>query len=129
MNVLNGIQNFLGFINANWTTIVVIVGLTITVYRKAKNFFSKSNDEKVLIAKQIIKEGMLELVTNAEKDYKEWVKAGAIKRAKVINQIFAEYPILHTVTNQEELIAWIDDMINAALDEMRKIFAENLENQ
>lgn len=73
---------------------------------------------------QQIQETMLKFVTRAETDYLEWVSAGAIKRSEVIDVIFKEYPILSKVTNQEELIVWIDSVIDEALRTMRKIFEE-----
>lgn len=128
LNILHGIQNFLQFINDNWTSIIVIIGLILAIAKKAKNFFSKSDEEKIAIAKKQIKETMLRLVTDAEVDYFEWVSAGSIKRAQVIEQVFEMYPILSKVTNQEELIEWIDDVIDEALETMREIFAENAED-
>lgn len=122
ISVLHGIQNFLQFINDNWTTIIVIIGLIIAIVQKAKDYFAKSNEEKIAIAKKQIKETMLRLVTDAECQYSEWISAGQIKRAQVIEEIFTMYPILTKVTNQEELINWIDDVIDMALDTMREIF-------
>lgn len=123
--VLDGIYNFLSFINNNWAKIAAIIALIIAIYKKAKDFFSKSQEEQIAIAKAQIKEVMLRLVTEAEKDYKLWNSAGEIKRSQVINQVFEMYPILSKVTNQEDIIAWIDDTINDALKTMRKIFEEN----
>ena len=128
MNILTGIQNFLEYVNAHWTEIIVIIGLLIALYKKIKDYIAKSNEEKIAIAKKQIKETMLRLITDAEVDYYEWVKAGAIKRAQVIEEIFVMYPILSKVTNQEELIAWIDDVIKKALETMREIFEQNVEN-
>lgn len=125
MNILNGIRNFLQFVNNNWTTIIVIIGLLIAVGKKLKDYLSKSNEEKIDIAKQQIKETALKLVTDAEVDYYEWEKAGAVKRAKVIDEIFAMYPILSKVVNQDELIAWIDNIIDEALKTMRDILENN----
>ena len=122
MNILTGIQNFLEYVNAHWTEIIVIIGLLIALYKKIKDYAVKSDEEKIAIAKQQIKETMLRLVTDAEKDYYEWVNAGAIKRSQVIEEIFMMYPILSKVVNQEELIAWIDDIIKEALEIMREIF-------
>ena len=127
MNILLGIQNFLQFINDNWTIIVVMVSLILTIVKKAKNFFSKSNDEKIAIAKDQIREIVLKLVTDAEMDYLEWVKAGGIKRSQVIAQIFSMYPILSEVVDQESLIKWIDVAIDEALSTMREVFEKNTE--
>lgn len=127
MNVLTGIQNVLEYINNNWTAIIIIIGLIIAIIKKAKNFLSKSQDEKIAIAKKQIEETMLKLITDAEVDYAEWSKAGSIKRAQVIEQIFVTYPILSKVANQEELIIWIDEIIDESLKVMREIFANNAE--
>lgn len=123
--MLKGIQNFLQFINNNWTTIIIIISLLIALYQKIKSFISKSNEEKIEQAKKQIKEICLKLVTDAEIDYENWNQAGSIKRAQVIQKIFTDYPILAKVTDQESLIKWIDDTINSALKELRKIVTEN----
>ena len=128
MNFLTGIQNFLEYINAHWTEIIVIIGLLTALYKKIKDYTGKSDEEKIAIAKKQINETMLRLITDAEIDYYEWIKAGAIKRAQVIEEIFAMYPILSKATNQEELIAWIDDVIKKALETMRDIFEQNEAN-
>jgi len=125
--VLDGIYNFLTYVNDNWTMIAAIIVLALAIFKKAKDFFSKSQEEQIAIAKAQIKEIMLRLVTEAECDYYEWIKSGEIKRAQVIDEIFAMYPILSKVTNQAEIIAWIDEAIDEALKTMRKIFEENKE--
>lgn len=124
LNILNGVHNFLNFVNENWTMIIVTIFLAISVVKKIYGFFSKSEQEKIDIAKKQVKETMLKLVTNAETDYLAWVSAGAIKRSQVIEEVFKKYPVLSKVANQEELIKWIDTVIDESLEEMRKIFAE-----
>lgn len=125
VNLLYSIQNILQLVNDNWVVIVIIIGLILSIVRKAKTYFSKSDDEKIEIAKKHINEIMLKLVTDAEVDYREWAKAGGVKRSQVINKIFEMYPVLSTVANQEDIIAWIDEAIDEALDTMRDIFKEN----
>lgn len=123
--ILNGIYNFLNFLNEHWTMICAIIVLVIAISKKAMSFFNKSQDEQVAIAKAQIREIMLILVTRAEVSYAEWIKAGEIKRSEVIDEVFAMFPILSKVTNQAEIIAFIDDAIDEALKTMRKIFEEN----
>lgn len=125
MIILNGLKNFLQLINDNWTVIIVIAGLVLAITKKAKDFLSKSDEEKIQIAKEQISASMLKWISDAEVDYNEWVKAGSIKRSQVIAKIFNDYPILSQVTDQETLIKWIDDTINEALKELRKIVEEN----
>lgn len=128
--MLNGIQNFLSIINNNWTTIIVIIGLVIAIVKKVKDYFGKSDEEKIAIAKAQISETMLKLITDAEVDYEDWNKAGSIKRSQVIKEIFNEYPILSKVANQDEIITYIDYMIDSSLRELRKTIEENkVENQ
>lgn len=123
--MLNGIQNFLQFINDNWTSIIIIISLVIAIVQKAKSYFAKSNKEKVEVAKQQIQQIVLKLITDAEVDYESWNKAGSIKRSQVIKQIFTDYPVLSKVADQQTIVEWIDKTINDALKELRKIVAEN----
>lgn len=125
MNFLQGIQNFLEIINKNWTTIIVIIGLTIGIIDKIKKYITLSDDEKIEIAKAQISETILKLISDAESDYSEWKKAGSIKRSQVIEDIFIKYPILSKVANQDEIINWIDNEIDNALEILRKIIEEN----
>lgn len=127
MNILDGIKNFLSFINDHWTEIIVIIGLALAVGRKIYSYFQKTDDEKIAIAKEQLSQIMLKLVTNAELDYSKWVEAGAVKRSEVISTIFQMFPILNRVTDQETLIAEIDEMIDNALKEMREIVSKNSE--
>lgn len=123
--MLTGIQNFLQFINDNWTAIIIIIALGLSIALKIKNLFTKGKNGQIEIAKAQIKQIILKLITDAEIDYNDWVKSGSIKRAQVIQQIYTDYPILAKVTDQETLIAWIDTEINNSLKELRKIVAEN----
>ena len=83
--------------------------------------------EKIQKQNKQIKEVILKLISDAEVDYEDWNKAGSIKRAQVIQKIFTDYPVLSKVANQEELIKWIDTMIDESLKELRKIVAQNQE--
>lgn len=120
-----GIQNFLQFIEENWVSILVCIGLIVSIVRKTIDFFSKPSDEQVRLAKDQISQVMLKLITDAEVDYEEWNKAGSIKRSQVIGQIYKEYPILSKIVNQSELIEWIDNEINISLKTLREIIKQN----
>lgn len=119
--MLNGIKNFLEFVNQNWMNLVVIAGLLIGLYQKISTYLKKSNEEKVEIAKHQIREIMLKMISDAESDYDEWNKAGEIKRSQVIKKIYEMYPILSKVVNQEELTEWIDAEIDDSLETLNDI--------
>lgn len=125
MDILNGIKNFLSLINDNWTTILVIIGLALALWKKIESYSKLSTDKKIEIAKKQISENILKLITQAEKDYAEWEKAGSIKRSEVISEIYKEYPILAKVVNREELVKWIDEQIDNALPTLRDIIKQN----
>lgn len=125
MNFLTGLQNFLNIINDNWTTILVCVGLIVGIVKKTQDYLSKSDDEKIKIAKAQIKQVILKKISDAEVDYEEWNKAGSIKRSQVISEIYKEYPILSKVVDQTKLIEWIDSEIDVTLKTLRSIIKEN----
>lgn len=122
---MNGIVNFLNLINDNWTTITVIIGLLIMLYRKVESYLKKSEEEKIEIAKKQIREICLRLVSEAEMDYESWEQAGEIKRSQVIQEIYKEYPVLEKVINQEELLEFIDEAIDEALVILREVIEHN----
>ena len=125
MNILTGLENFLRLINDNWTTILVIAGLIAGIYKKIQNYIGKSDEEKYQIAKEQISEIILHMITDAENDYAEWNKAGSIKRSQVIAQIYAKYPILAKMADQESVINFIDDEIDGALKNLRNIMDDS----
>ena len=99
--------------------------LLLLLVKKAKDYLSKSDEEKIEIAKTQIKETILKMISDAEVDYEEWNKAGSIKRSQVINEIFEKYPILSKVTNQSQIIDWIDQTIDESLKILREIVSNN----
>lgn len=123
--MLNGIKNFLEFLNANWTVIAVLLGLVVALIQRVKVFIGKTDEEKIQIAKKQIKEIMLKMVSEAELDFEDWNKAGAIKRSQVISQIYEMYPILSKVIDQNELIKWLDMEINTSLQTLEDIIDVN----
>lgn len=120
--MLQGVKNFLEIINENWTTILVIIGLLLGLAKKVKSYLELSEEEKIEIAKKQITERILKLITDAEENYASWTSAGKIKRSEVIARIYNDYPVLSQVTDQESLIAWIDEQIDAALPTLRELW-------
>ena len=117
-------KDLLSFIYDNWTLILVVIGLIVGGIRKIKNYLSLSDDEKLEVIKKQISEKMLKMITDAEINFEDWNKAGAIKRSQVIGKIFDQYPILSKIVDQTEIIDWIDNEINESLKELRKIIKE-----
>ena len=127
--MINGLQNFLEFVNNNWTSILVIIGLIIGLYKKIESYWKLSTDQKIVIAKHEIEEAMLKMITDSELEYETWKESGEIKRSQVIKQIYAEYPILEKVADQDAIIAWIDTQIDNSLVTLRKVIEENREKK
>ena len=128
-HVLTGLKNFLELINQNWTLITVIMGLGLLAFRKIESYLSLSEQEKINLALEQIRITALKMVTDAEEEYDKWVKAGTIKRAEVIDVIFEKYPVLNKVTDRDGLIKTLDDIIDEALVEMRKVIEENTKTE
>ena len=125
MNFLDGLKNFLHIIEANWTTILVCIGIIIGLVQRARVFFKKSKEERIEITKKQVRQTILEMVTKAEKDFADWNKAGEIKRSQVIKEIYDQYPILTKIIDQETVVAWIDEEINNSLKTLRVVVKEN----
>ena len=128
MNILTGINNVLMLINDHWTEITILIGMALILYKKIRSYLAKSKEEKMEIALKQAREIILDRVTAAEIDYANWKKAGAIKRAQVLDEIFAAYPILGKITNQEEVIKKLDEYIDEALETLREVIETNTPN-
>ena len=122
---MKSIQNFLIFLDTNWVTICVIVGLIVSLITKIKSYLGKTDEEKMAIAKKQNQQTMLKMITEAEINYDAWNEAGSIKRSQVIEDIYTKYPILSKMADQENVIAWIDDEINNSLKTLREIVKSN----
>lgn len=121
--MMEGVKNFLQFVNDNWTMIITIVGLGLGIYKKIKDYLSKSEQEKINIALEQIRKSMLELVVKAEREYGS--DTGKLKKSKVLNEIYAKYPELKNIVNQEDLEKQIDSIIDENLDQMKKMLENN----
>jgi len=127
---MNGILSFLQFLDKNWTMIVAIATLLIAFYFRIKSAINKwfkmtdeerqkATEEQIKKAKQAIANYILSLVASAEIDW-EGTGLGPIKRAQVIEKIYKEYPILLEVVDQQELMRFIDEHIDQALEIVRE---------
>ena len=133
---MNSLEKLLRFIVDNWSQIVIILTLILTIYKKAKDFINdwknKSEEEKknaekeafekaVETAKKALADYILILVSKAEIDWKsEEGKLGRTKRAQVIAEIYTKYPILEEVEDKEAIINYIDELIKEALKTVRE---------
>lgn len=124
---MEAIMRLLTWIRDNWTAIIAIIGLMYAIYLKAKKTWEdwqkmteeekqKELEKQIEAAKKILAELILSLVSRAEIEWKdEGSKLGPIKRAQVIEEVFEQLPVLTYVTDQEELLAYIDELIDKAL--------------
>lgn len=133
---MNSLQKTLQFIVDNWSQIIIILTLLLTIYTKLKKFIedwkNKTEEEKkaeaekafnkaVETAKKALADYILILVSKAEIDWQsEDGKLGKTKRAQVIEEIYKKYPILEQVEDKKELLAYIDNLINEALKTVRE---------
>lgn len=121
----------LGVIYDNLPLILTIAAILFGIGVKIKNFLSQSAEEKKKQLKEqadkvveLVREGLLSLVSKAEK---EWGSGtGVIKKAWVWEQIQAQYDklmdfIASGVISQET----IDDLIETAVDELNELLKKN----
>lgn len=122
---MDGVLKFINFIIDNWTFIGAAIIFIVAGVKEVKVFLNKSKNEQINIAKQQIKSTILRWVSEAELDYEDVVKAGEIKRAQVIQNIYNEYPILSKIVDQEEIVKYIDMCIDESLETLRDIIEKN----
>lgn len=133
---MKSLQNLLEFLNNNWSQIAVLLSLFLAVATRLSAFIrdwqTKTQEEKdkaaqeafekaVETAKKALADYILILVSRAEIDWQsEEGKLGKTKRAQVIAQVYAKYPVLEQVQDKTALLTYIDDLINDALKTVRE---------
>lgn len=122
---MNGIINFLTFIDNNWTYIIIIIGLVITLYKKLKFYIPMTDEEKIELAMESIRSVIEEKVAKAEVEWADYKKTGYIKKSQVISELYTQFPILSKYVNQDELITRIEELIDEALVNINKTINEN----
>lgn len=122
---MKSLVNFLQWLNDNWSAIIVVIGLIVALVVKIKSYLKLSNQEKIEIAYHAIKQRILTYVSDAEKEYEKYKKAGSIKRAEVIDKIYREYPILNKVADQTAVTTKLDELIDDALVDLRAVIEKN----
>ena len=120
--VVEKIITMLEFVNNNWGFFMILLALIFSIYVKVKGFIKLTPEQKIDIAKKAIKENILAYISDSEKTWLDYKKTGQVKRSEVISKIYNDYPILKEYINQEELIEFIDSLIDESLPEVNKIF-------
>ena len=120
--VVEKIITVLEFVNNNWGLFMILLALIFSIYVKVKGFIKLTPEQKIDIAKKAIKENILAYISDSEKTWLDYKKTGQVKRSEVISKIYNDYPILKEYINQEELIEFIDTLIDESLPEVNKIF-------
>ena len=113
-NFLDAILTGLTFIKDNWTLIVTVIGLTIAIAVKVKNYIKLSKQEKIDLALVNLKSVALALVTELAERYDE----NMVKRSAFFKYVVENYPSL--ADNLEDLVDSIDDIIDNALEVLKK---------
>jgi len=125
---MEGFKNVLTWLYGNWSIFIICAGLCLALYQQFKKWQELTTNEKISLAKRQLQETILKYISDAEFEYSEISKSGSLKRSKVISQIYEDYPILSEVVNQENLVIWIDDLIDSALPTLRNIIETSCED-
>jgi len=132
---MESIIKLLKWFYENWASIATIICLCIGLYFKVKDIVDKylamneaekaaAAEEAVETAKRTLKETILLYVNKAENDWAEEAgKMGKTKKAQVISEIFKDFPELAGTETNNEILWFIDNLIDKALEEMNKEYA------
>lgn len=141
---MKSITNLLQWLYDNWATVSVIIILILGLYGKIKKIYitwqTLSEEERqkqlqiaeekaIASARVALSQYILSFVARSEYEWADIGSGlGAIKRADVIREIFDKYPILENVADQQELINYIDNLINEALKTVRETVRKEVKN-
>lgn len=126
---MQSIQNLINFLDQNWTFIIIVLSFGFSLYKLYLKWNKLSKQEKIDQVIIIVGEIILEKLACAEEDWNNYKKTGSIKRSKVINEIYEQYPILKEYADQEYVIKKLDELIDLGLKDIEKTIKEIKEKQ
>ena len=121
---MKSLMNLLTFLDENWTYILIIFSLAYGIYKRVMKIIQTSERSKVDTTIMIVSNIILEKLATAEEDWINYKKTGTIKRSKVINEIYEQYPILKKYVDQEYIINKLDELIDEGLKTLEKTLQE-----
>lgn len=104
------------FICENW--FVIVVAIAVVIYTVEKTLML-SQEERIAMAKYIIAVSIDAIVAEAEEKFADYEKSGQLKRSYVIQTIYTKHPEFGRTVEQEELIEWIDKLIEDSVARLR----------
>lgn len=117
---MKSLMNLVTFLDENWTYILIIASILFGLYKKTMAWIKVNEKSKIDTTILIVSNIILEKLAKAEEDWVTYKKTGTIKRSKVINEIYEQYPVLKKYVDQEYVIAQIDKLIEDGLKELEK---------
>lgn len=128
---MQGLTNFISFIGDNYISIILVIAILLGTYKKVKDFFQQSKEDQLKQLYEqsdkvisLIQEGILDMVTSAEKKYGS--KTGRIKKSAVYNMIVEKYPDIVTYLKENVLTEdYIDSCIEQGVNLMNEMIRSN----
>lgn len=109
------------FIRENW--FVIVISVAVVIYT-VEELLILSKEEKVAAAKYIIVVSIDAIVAEAELKFADYEKAGHLKRSYVIQTIYEKHPELNKVIEQEEILDWIDKLIEISVARLKTTISD-----
>lgn len=122
---MQGLTNLVTIAQNVWAIVVAIAAIIYCIAMYIKRLKNLSDSDKFWVAVSCMKAEILSLMSAAEIDWKDFPKAGQIKRSQVISEIFQRYPILRERVSEEDIEKLIDMAINEMMDELNEVIRKN----
>lgn len=121
---MTSINNTLGLIENYWSMIIIIIALVVLTIEEVKKYKAMTREQRIEAALSVVKGELLKLMSDAEIEWSEYKKSGALKKSQVLKEIYTQFPFLQDYINQDELVTKITEMIDAEMENMNKILKE-----
>ena len=122
--MMTSINNTLGLIENYWSMIIIIIALVVLTIEEVRKYKAMTREQRIEAALSVVKGELLKLMSDAEIEWSEYKKSGALKKSQVLKEIYTQFPFLQDYINQDELVTKITEMIDAEMENMNKILKE-----
>lgn len=122
--MMTSINNTLGLIENYWSMLIIIIALVVLTIEEVRKYKAMTREQRIEAALSVVKGELLKLMSDAEIEWSEYKKSGALKKSQVLKEIYTQFPFLQDYINQDELVTKITEMIDAEMENMNKILKE-----
>ena len=118
---MEAFMSFVDWVGRDYVMILLVIFAICSCFIKIEKSLRDSNEARINTALDAVKKEILIMMSDAEVKWKNYPKAGQLKRSEVFQKIFEKYPVLKEHDAQDDIEKIVDEYISEYLKETQTV--------